>query len=706
MNVFSTLRNFPIRSVLLSTLIFSQSVRAEVELPIGSIGGCPFIHEDAYDLAPILETLKAQLSTELNNRNKCKQSIQAIVSNLTPLQDFYKTLDPTTRQRITQQAYQDALNALNGRKIQLELAGDTSSTEYLTVISRIGTIEDSNLLNSIDLQTTQALSSQGIRADYRNQLLTYTSNVLNAYNDTARNHPECISSMGGWSTALSTVLGGFSIATGLGINPAAWVIGAAIGTGVQLVTLLQDSKVRASYNDLTRLKNYKTLACTYYSLKKASCEYQRAYLISQDTGKIRAFLRNRFGAGSEGEYERFFVNQGRIKFLGDLFALISQMGSPLTLDQTLLSSYLTAKAVDFKNLGDAPPATATDDVIKSWLLRARSFGVSYSEISIQTGSAIAVPLRDQLKNAIDDITSKLGTIASAEKLIRSNLSFLDLKRKIESDFPKANRYVLEMAKYLNLRRDSGLISNQEKGTIDGAITLLTLLNDFLDVAVENKGIKNATYEEDIVNKGGMIFEELAKGSVAQLNRQSVLTLSSKGTDRLGWAFGVIRNSYLNRDQEQNLPRADRFSEFQKNRNILSDVVGNYEVFAGPGTAFRNEEFSKSLSIFENSFKKEMLRSLDFAMTNQKGLPELKGQTAAHLCALYYPSLKNLSRSGVFGDNQAAEILKACQDTYKTLKMNLLVADEDFKIDYGNDCTYFQYTREMDIQNLLANLIRE
>ena len=57
--------------------------------------------------------------------------------------------------------------------------------------------------------------------------------------------------------------------------------------------------------------------------------------------------------------------------------------------------------------------------------------------------------------------------------------------------------------------------------------------------------------------------ELAKGSVAQLNKQTAIALASKGTDRLGWAYGVIRNAYLDRDLVGNLPAKERFGEYQK-----------------------------------------------------------------------------------------------------------------------------------------------
>jgi len=702
-SLFSSTRGAS-RGILVALFILSGNAHADVELPLGNLSGCPFVHGDPYDLSPLLETLKAQLAAQLDNRNSCKQAIQSIVSNLSPLQDFYKTISPATKQRITKSIYANALVGLSERKLALEASGDFASLEYQSVAGQISSITSSELANEIDLESLKTINDQNTEAYYRNQLALYITNTLNAYNSTVRTNPQCIGSLGGWGTALSAVMGGFSVATGLGVNPSAQIIGAAVGAATQLITLLQDSKVRSAYNDLVRLKNQKTLACTYYSIKKASCEYRRAFRLSQDVSKLQQFLRNRFDATRIGEYERYFVNRGRIKRFGEVFALIAQMGSPLTLDQTLLNSYLAAKAVDFKNLGNPPDATASDDVIKGWLLRARAYGVSFSEINYNNGGVI-IPIRDQLKTAKDDIAAKKATILSAETLIRANLSFLDLRRSLSSEFPNIRMNANEAKTYLTLMKDSPLVIDTDKGTIDAAISLVGKLQDFLDVAISNGGVPNATYEDDVVAKGGAIFEELAKGSVAQLTKQSVLALGGKGIDRLGWAFGVIRNAFLNRDLDQHLPPEERFAEYQRNRDALADVIGNYQAFSGAGTTFRNEEFGKIVSSFESGFRKEMLQSLELALSGDDAIPELKSDTAAHLCAMYYPSLETMSRHGLFGDNRPAKILSECKEKFKKLPTNRLISDEDFTIDYSDDCTYFTYSREIEIQNLLAQLVK-
>lgn len=677
---------------------------ADVELPFGSLSACPFVHDDAYDLAPLLETLKSQLSAELDNRNNCRQAIQAIVANLAPLQDFYKSIAPDTRQRIAKSIYANALVALSERKLMLEAGGDSSSYEYQMIAGQISAITSSDLANEIDLESVREINNQNTEAYYRSQIAVYVTNVLNAYNSTLRSNPRCIGALGGWGTALSAVTGGFSIATGLGSNPSAQVIGAAVGAATQLVTLLQDSKVRTAYNDLVRIKNYKTLACTYYSIKKASCEYQRAFRISQEVSKLRQFLRNRFESNQTGEYERFFVNRGRIKVFGDIFSMIAQMGSPLTLDQTLLNSYLAAKAVDFKNLGDPPLDTASDERIKAWLIRARAFGVSFPEINFQNGG-VTIEIPEQLATAKADIQVKKATITSAETIIRENLSFLDLRRRLSSEFPNVRENINELKNYLTAMKDSALVVDTDKGTIDATIRLIDKLRAFLDVAISNAGVPNAAYEDEVVSAGGEIFEELAKGSVAQLTKQSVLALGGKGIDRLGWAFGVIRNAYLNRDLELGLPPGERFAEYQRSRDALADVIGNYQAFSGTGTTFRNEEFAKVVSSFESGFRKEMLQSLQLALGNEAGIPELKGNTAAHLCAMYYPSLETMSRQNLFGENRPARVLAQCKERFKSLPTNRLVADADFPIEYSDSCTYFTYSRELEIQNLLALLIK-
>jgi hypothetical protein len=677
---------------------------ADPELPMGSLSGCPFIHEDNFDIRALLETLKAQLATELDNKNACRQAVQSVVSTLAPLQNFYANVDPTLKQKITKSVYGNALNGLLAQKLDFESKGDTASYNYQTVVSEISAIENSTLANEVDLQSLGGLNDQNTEAYYRTQLLNYTSNVLGAFNSTARSNPACIGSMGGWETALSTIMGGVSLGTSLGANPHAGLIGAAMATGAQLLSLLQDQNVRTAYNSIVRLKNDKTLACTYFAIKKASCEYGRAFRISQDSARLREFVKNKFGTGHLSEYQRFFVNRGRVNVPDSLFAVIAQMGSPLTLDETILNAYLTAKAVDFDALGLAPSKTDSIDKIKSWLLRARAFGVIYSEFNYQT--AKPVPLLDQLQTALDDIDAKRTTITGAENLIRGNLSFLDLRRRISSEFPNVEKDIVEMRDFLASFSGSAIVSDTDKGALDAALKLLNRLQDFLDVALQTGGKTDPAYEDHVVAKGGAIFEELAKGSVAQLTKQSVLALSGKGTDRLNWAFGVIRNGYLSRDRVQNLPIPDRFSEFEKNQNVLSDVIGNYEVFSGPGTSFREEDFTTAIRSFTGSFKKEILESLELALDEKSGgIPELRGQTAAQLCAMYAPLLDSLSRRGLFGDNRAAKINNQCHSKFKTLPLNRLVADTDFPIQYENECTYFDYSREINIEYLLAHLLQ-
>jgi hypothetical protein len=694
---------YPLLLLLALFAFLTSEVQADVELPMGDISGCPFIHEDSYDISTLLETLKTQISVEINGRKSCKQEMQGIVSNLTPLQDFYKTIDPSIKQKISHSVYSNALRSLNSRKLELEMNHQTTLPEYGNVMSQIYSIESSDIINQINLEGNKASNQLNLEAFYRNQLLTYTSNILNAFSNTSQNRPECIGKMAGWQNILGTILSGISTGAGLGLNPTAQIIGAAAGIGAQLVIALKDSKIRSGYNDLIRLKNYKTLACTYYSIKRASCEYQRAFRIAENPKQLKEFIRNRFSSGRRGEYERYFVNHGRISKVGNVFTLIAHMGSPLTLDIRILSSYLAAKAVDFESLGPPPPENSSDSVIKSWLIRARAFGVTFYEVNMNSGQPN--PLNQQFIDAKVDIQSKLATIESSEILIRNNLSFLDLRRRISSDFPNIKNDVLEMKNYLVSLRDSTLILATDKPTLKAAIGLLNKLQAFLDIlSTGDNGEAEKTYEAEVISKGGAIFEELARGSVAQLTQQSVLALASKGTDRFLWAFGVIRNMYLNRDLVENIVKEERFGEYQKNYNVLTDVIANYNVFYGAGTTFRNEELAKSISSFEKSFYKEIIQSLKLAMDDELGWDNLRGKTAAHLCALYSPTLESLSTKGFFIGNHANDLLLKCHSKYLELGTNKLVVDKNFRINYKDECTYFTYSRETEIQDLLSRLI--
>jgi hypothetical protein len=72
--------------------------------------------------------------------------------------------------------------------------------------------------------------------------------------------------------------------------------------------------------------------------------------------------------------------------------------------------------------------------------------------------------------------------------------------------------------------------------------------------------------------------------------------------------------------------------------------------------------------------------------------------------LYAPTLETLSKKGFLFDNSAGKLLAKCRSTYTELGTNRLVVNDDFKINYNDECTYYDYSRESEIQNLLAVLI--
>lgn len=684
-------------SLTLVLLLVPHALRADLELPEGYTSGCPFVHEDPLDLSPILNVLKAQISAQMTNRNSCRQPAELILAGLAPLQDFRNSIDPATKEKIAKGVYQNALSTLLSQKLEMEASGLNPSMEYARVLGQISVVESSIYSNEIGLKSLPLIQQQNVEAKYRSQLLKYTSNILDIYNSTARTYPQCIGAMGGWSTSLASILGGVSIATGIGMNPTAQAIGAAIGVGAQLVSLLNDSRVRKSYNELVRMGNYKVLACTYFSLKRSSCDYKRAYQLSRDSAKLREFFRNRFNSDSVGEYERFFVNSGRVQNLSGVLSVVAEMGSPLTLDQAVISSYIAAKAVDFVALGAPPSLSASSDAKRSWLLKARTFGIEFNERNFGGGPN---SLDTQLQTATNDLENKRATIVSVEALLLKNQSFIDLRRRLSSEFPDSVQVSTEMINYFNSILSRSLVPEVDSAVILAARDLLVKLRNFLAVSPANYAPD--TFELEILNRGSVLFSELAKGAVAQLNTQSVLALGGKGSDRLGWAFGVIRNAYFDRDAAMNTPPQSRFYDFLANRNILSEVISNYRIFTGAGTTFRNEEYSKALSAFEDAFRDDFLRSLQFAMENTRGVQELKGQTAGHLCALYSPSLKFLAKS----NGKAKALLAQCMSNYKSLDTNRIVSDQDFTIDYDDECSYFKYHREIEIQNILSRLIRQ
>jgi hypothetical protein len=308
-------------------------------------------------------------------------------------------------------------------------------------------------------------------------------------------------------------------------------------------------------------------------------------------------------------------------------------------------------------------------------------------------------LEQQLVGALADIKVKRAIINSAESAFNKNKAFVDLRRRLTDGFPNILRNLNQMLDYLEGRNESGFVPVLDRGTLIGAINLLKTLKEFLTVSPYlADGSENPNYHTQLVREGKDIFMELADGSIPELNPQSLIAIWSRGTDRLRWAFGTIRNAYLNRDLTTGLPVEERFGEYIRNHNLLEDVVGNYDLYSAQGKANRKEPADAAVRTFKKGFRKEIIKSMELNFADGDGdLQELNGVTAAQYCALYGADLKDLGPRG-------ERAYQHCRAKYKTLGVNEIVSDKPYPINYDDPCTYFAYDREIQIQKILGDLL--
>lgn len=699
------------------------------------LSGCPFIHQDPYDFTPLLNTLKQQLKEKIDTGAKCSKPINAVYGHLNSIDLYVQSQkDPIQKEKIQSRYFEKFLLNLNAQKINLEIAGKTSTDEYALLVSNISTLEQLFRENQINLEFGKQQFQSDLELEFRRNLYQYVNNLLSTLNETIASNPQCIDQMGGWTQLLPPILSAASLAGGLGSFPTAEIIGAVTQVAAQLVIIFQHWPAKRAMNDILRTNNQAILACTYFAMKNAACSYREGVQMSKDIPAIQKLIERKYSPDLAGHYEQFFNLYEKRKIYFDIFDTIATSSSTLTVDLNLITSYLQAKAIDPKTLPPAPDVNASENEIQEWIIKLRRRGLGISD---RDNMGQPISLEKQRENAIEEIKKLNSTIAAAEVLFQDKRSLVDLRHHLDARYPGLRADVKEYINYFrrftgSLTINSCTLNEERKGPLFAIIRIFEKLDQFLSVVQvkdysqfkacanikdpENPAqdpTKDYSYECYVLrvrDAGLNLFVEMTHGALAEISSQSVLALGSKVYDRFIAAFDTIQNLYLEHDLISNVPLDQSFSQYKKDRDMLVEVTNNYSTYNTTGAVFRVDSAESAFRNFEKGFQKEIQKTLNNVLNEdpKKGiLREQAGKTADHLCALYASSLDRLAEKS-FWSKKPDHLLSRCKEEHPSIDLIgfLEYGQRQYSIDYDNECTYIDYMKELKTQELLASLYRQ
>ena len=146
------------------------------------------------------------------------------------------------------------------------------------------TIDKILFQNSITKLQKSSLHENNKRKEVLRDFYIYLNQVITSLSQSEK---ECIDLLGGWQQILPIVLNSVSSASALSGYSYSTFIGSGIKLISNLTILLQDYSAKKALKELIEHRNNKILACTYFTIQHASCEFKRAYNYSQQHKKLK-----------------------------------------------------------------------------------------------------------------------------------------------------------------------------------------------------------------------------------------------------------------------------------------------------------------------------------------------------------------------------------------------------------------------------------
>lgn len=681
---------------------------------------CPFMQQEAFgtEIARLQGMVKSELDAKLAGHQECIAPLDNIQNNLVKMDDLFRTdLNPAKNRRIADEVYQ---NQLMEAEADLVIEGPEGS-QYSTVLSRVYNLQDKIATNQISGRWDSDNYTFQNNSRYLSQAFGYLDSAVNSMK-TLR--PECVALLGGWQYLTPVLLNSASSLAGLAGFAYSGLIGANLKLIGTLVSFFQDFKVKKAVANLARQQNAKVLACTYYSVQTATCQFKRALKFSKNTERLRKEISGKFVNAQTDHYRKFLSMWRDAKMFKNILSNISQTGSTITFDQDKVNTYLAAKKVSpYKLLqpSDIGPPPLKDDQTPGveerrqvWLFQVKERGVIFRE------SSFAGPrsLTEQIKEALLDIEKRKNDIRTLERFFTSRRSFLDLKGQLDSN-PQIKGALDNYINYFDRVYDDQVIQISNKGMIEHALRILRFLQAFLDLKYPIDRVKDSEapappvnqtpfdlYRDRVNAAGERLFREIARDSIAEISVQNIFFIADAVQSRINQIFFAVEERFIAQEARDALnpqpilPGAERirYSEYKRNFLLLTQVTANLSGYIGSPLAFKSEDIGSVYEALENGFAKELRKIIKDALIQKHSsiiLPEMHDETASHMCALFIPFLAN--HHSRLPTRSTRKIFDLCKEKYTHLPLFDLVKPNKLEIDWENPCFYNDYRRLLATQ---------
>ena len=686
---------FILTLVLVIQPLRSHAQNYKLEKTSDLLDGCGYIHNDKYSFTDALALIQELLKTKLEGDNACSAPLAQLNSQLIQLDAYFnREITQAEKKELAKDAKKEYLLDLES---ELMLIDQTDPTQASRVAS----------LQTLIDRVKQSVSTLGVESklarmeDEKNNELQISQKWQNVYANssaaiaTLNSLPNnCVDKLGGWKNMIPVVMKLASSAGTLVGGTPGGIISAGFEAGGQMAILLRNNKVKRAISETNRVQNSQILACTYTLLQTNACELKRAKDLMDDKKKISDLINQRISDTKNSEYEAYFLQISRLAKVQSIFKDVGSMGSALTLDLQLLGRYFAAVrlAPDSIKDSDIPGPETTDDERANFLITMKARGLDWTEYN-QNGPT---PLQNQVEQVRTLIKTARSVIKTAEAIMTKKRSFYNLKSKIIS----SNQYIINEMRSLysfTVRyMDSSSLPSQYRADFKTNEIMLRKMINYLDHNFD--GVTDEEYADYLTKvdeKGRLLFEEMARGSIAQITVQTVLMIPDIAFERFNRPFKHLEKLFLTNDIIlSNDPTHPSFTNFVINRSMQSKFE-TYPDFHATREAFRMDTYLAAKNGLEKGFKREIIRMIKNSMNAKSDiLTKFEGKTAAHMCALFSSFLKT----------EAPFVFRKCQERYKSLGLLPILAEAnrptEMKIDYENPCFYNSFKQEEEGQRRL------
>ncbi len=684
-------------TLLTVTPLHVQAQNYKLENTSDLLGGCGYIHTDKYSFNDVLILIQEQLKNKLEKDQACAAPLAQLNSQLIEMDSYFnRKITETERMELSKNANKDYLLDLESEILLLSPTDPAQAARISILQSMIDSVKYKSITLGVETQlaTLEDKKNEDMEMAQKWQNVYANSAAALATLNSLDSH--CVDRLGGWKNMIPVVMKLASAAGPLVGGAAGGIISAGFEVGGQLAILLRNNRLKGAISSTLRVQNAQIIACTYSVLQTNACELKRAKNLMDDKKKITELINQQVSNTKNVEYESYYLQLSRLSRIHKMFKDIGSMGSALTLDLDLLASYFEAVRLDPENIGGIPAESASDDERADFLISMKARGVEWATRDM--GGVLS--LAEQVQQVKEIISTAKSTIKAAQDLMTKKQSFYDLQREIIASNQFVAKELKSIQTYTTSYLNSGKLPPQYRADFASNERMLKKIVDY--ITFDYTGNTDEDFEkylEDINVKGRVLFEEMSRGSIAQITAQTVLMIPDIAFKRFNRPFRNLEKYFLNNDV---IRRADPtyapYTDFVITRSMQSKF-NTYPDFHGSSEAFRVETYLAAKNGLEKGFKREIIRMVKGAMeSNSDILKAFEGKTAAHLCALYAPFLKE----------DAPQLFKQCQTNYKSLSLFPILTEanrpDSMQIDYNDPCFYNSYKQEEEGQRRLFEVL--